>query len=155
MREKTYWRIISISPVLIPLVSFFGPMIWNNSFDVLSPAASTLQIFSLGTLFISGVPYIMFLIITQLIIWSKPPRWDRITSLIAPLLFLPAFLAGFQIYWSITAKGSWLDSPRALVAYSSLVLIVGYLFVGLTWGLRAILRGIGILNSDEINQTEE
>jgi hypothetical protein len=155
MREKTYWRIVSISPVLIPLVSLFGPGIWNNIFGAPSPPASTLQIFSLGSLFISGVPYTIFLVITQLIIWSKPPRWDRITSLIAPLLFLPTFLAGFQIYWSITAKGSWLDSPRALVAYSSLVLIIGYLFVGLAWGLRAILRGIGILNSDEINQTEE
>ena len=155
MRDKTYWRIVSISPVLIPLVSFFGPTMWNNIFDLPSPAASILQIFSIGTLFISGVPYIMFLIITQLIIWSKPPRWDRITSLIAPLLFLPTFLAGFQIYWSITAKGSWLDSPRALVAYSGLVLIIGYLFVGLAWGLMAILRGIGILKSDEMIQTEE
>ncbi len=155
MREKTYWRIVSISPVLIPLVFLFAPMIWNNIFNAPSPPASILQIFSLGSLFISGVPYIIFLAITQLIIWSKPLRWDRITSLIAPLLFLPTFLMGFQIYWSITANGSWLDSPRALIAYSGLVLIVGYLFVGLVWGLWGILRGIKFLKLDEIIQTGE
>lgn len=146
MREKTYWRVVSVSPVLIPLVLLFGPMVWNYLFDAPSPPASLFQIFSLGSLFISGVPYLIFLVIAQLIIWSKPVGWDRVASLIAPLIFLPIFLIGFQIYWIITANGSWLDSPRALGAYSSLVLVVGYLFVVAAWGLRSILRGVKILN---------
>ena len=114
MREKTYWRLVSLSPLVIPLVLFFGPELRNSLIDSPNTPASVGQIFSLGTLFIAGIPYILFLVIMQSFIWSKPKRWDRISSLLSPPLFLLVFLAGFQIYWSITAKGSWLDSPRAV-----------------------------------------
>ena len=154
MREKTYWRLVSSLPLVIPLVLYFGPDLWNSLNYSPNTPASIGQIFSLGTLFIAGIPYILFLVIIHSVIWSKPRRWDRISSLLSPPLFLLVFLVGFQIYWSITSKGSWLDSPRALVAYSGLVLVVGYLYVGFAWLLMVILRGIGILNSDDFKQIE-
>lgn len=155
MREKTYWRLVSLSPLVIPLVLFFGPELRNSLIDSPNTPASVGQIFSLGTLFIAGIPYILFLVIMQSFIWSKPKRWDRISSLLSPPLFLLVFLAGFQIYWSITAKGSWLDSPRAVVAYSILVLVVGYLYVGFAWLFLVILQRIRILKKEEFIQTEE
>jgi len=155
MREKTYWRLASLSPLMIPLVLFFGPGFRNRLADFPNTPASVGQIFSLGTLFIAGIPYILFLVIMQSFIWSKPKTWDRISSLLSPPVFLLVFLTGFQIYWSVTARGSWLDSPRALVAYSILVLVVGYLYVGSAWLIMLILRGIGIFNKSEFNHNEE
>ncbi len=149
MKEKNYWRLISLAPLILPLVLFVSPMLWTRLSGGTSPPASITQIFSLGTLFIAGIPYFVFLVITQLIIWSRPIRWDRIASLVSPPAFLLIFLAGFQIYWSISGVGGWLDSPRTLSAYSLLVLVVGYLFVGLGWFLLVILRIFGVIDREK------
>jgi hypothetical protein len=145
LKEKNYWRAVSLLPILVPLTALLWSSIRTVFTSSPNPPASIGQVFLLGSLYIGGVFYLLFLAITQFVIWKKPVQWDRRTSLIAPPVFLILFILGFQVYWIITASGSWLDSPRALMIYSVLVIIFGYLYVGLAWGLRGIVRGLGMI----------
>jgi hypothetical protein len=144
MREKYFWRAISLLPLLLPLVTIISSRIRNSFMGTPAPPASVGQVFLLGSFFIGGIFYVLFLVITQSIIWSKPVKWDRRATLIAPLIFLVIFVFGFQIYWIVTSSGSWFDSPRLLLSYSLIVLIIGYIYVGIAWGIWVIMRGLGM-----------
>jgi hypothetical protein len=149
MKEKHYWRAISLLPLLAPLTILISSEIHSSITASPGPPASIGQVFLLGSLFYGGIFYVIFLVITQAVIWSKPVKWDRKTSLIAPPIFLVVLSLGFQIYWMVTSSGSWLDNPRLLLTYSLLVLIIGYIYVGAAWSIWVILRAVGLLKLQE------
>ena len=151
MREKNYWRVILLLPLVLPLISLASSSIRTSITGTPGPQASFGQVFLLGSLFYGGIFYVVFITITQAILWKKPVRWDRKVSLIAPFIFLLVFIVGLQIYWIVTSSGTWTDSPRALLIYSVIVLITGYLYVGVAWAIRAIARRLGLIN-EGINQ---
>jgi hypothetical protein len=148
MKEKHFWRLVSLLPLLLPLFSLLLISIRKGILSSPGPPASIGQVFLLGSLYFGGIFYLVFIIITQIVIWSKPAIWDRRASLIAPFIFLLIFLLGLQIYWVVTSSGTWFDNPRILPIYSLIVIITGYFYVGIAWGSRAIMRTIGILKEE-------
>ena len=145
MREKYYWRMVSLLPLLVPMISLISIYTRKSFVDTPGPPASVGQVFLLGSLFYGGIFYVIFIVITQAFIWAKPTKWDRRVSLIAPLIFLLLFLLGLQIYWVVTSSGSWFDNPRIFLISSLLVLILGYIYVGIAWGIQVILRSLRML----------
>ena len=145
MREKHYWRAILLLPLVLPLISLASSSIRTSLTGTPGPPASFAQVLLLGTLFYGVIFYVVFISIVQAILWTKPVNWDRRVSLIAPFIFLLVFIVGLQIYWIVTSSGNWADSPRALLIYSVIVLITGYLYVGIAWGIWAIMRRLRLI----------
>lgn len=153
MDEKTYWRIAFLFPLLAPLV-FLGFVKLRSAAGVTGPPASFVELVLLGSLYYAGALYLLFILGLIALLWSRPVEWYRRASLLAPPAFLLFFVIGFQLYWIVTSVGTWLDAPRALVGFSSMVLIVGYLYVAIAWLLRWLMRTTGLLASADGFATE-
>ncbi len=145
MSEKVFWRIAFFFPLLAPVavLSYAALRSWLGA---ASSPGHLIQFILIGSLFFGGIQYLVFLVLLLIILWSKPVSWYRWASRLAPLLFLVVFLLGFQLYWLGTDAGSWVDSPRSLVGYSSLVLVLGYAYVAIAWLLRVALETLALID---------
>jgi hypothetical protein len=144
--EKIYWRIAFLLPLVAPLV-LLGIVETRKAAGVTGPPASVVEVFLLGSLFYGGAPYLVFVVGLLALLWSKPVAWYRRATWVAPPAFLVLFVVGLQVYWIATSAGSWLESPRALSGFSTMVLVVGYAYVAIAWLVRWFLGLAGLLQA--------
>ncbi len=128
-------------PLLILAISWGRAVLGKTS-----PSAGIVELLLVGSLLYAGIIYLGFFIVLQTVLCLKPSGVYRRMSWFAPPAFLLVFLVGFQIYWTITGSGSWLESPRVLITYTLVVLFIGYLYITLTWITRALYGKLGYLS---------
>ncbi len=135
MREVTYYRLAATLPVVIPFVAH---LFYRDDPTIgLIDRVTTL-------LYVSGIAWPAYIPFATALFWwldGKPPARYRRVSWLAPVLFLPPFLAYLLLvrWWTSSAE-PWVE---ALVFYSILVLLFGYGYVLLTHLGRRVMAGRG------------
>ncbi len=140
MREVYYLRACMALPMVVPVLAIASVRLGVDSGKLLS--------ILVWSLFVGGIPYAAFAIVSVIIMWNRPPiaywRW----AMLAPLAFSVIFSVALTLA-GVIERGTLppLDVIFGSGAYYSLVIVpVGYGYVGLTWLGYKLLSKFEIVN---------
>ena len=141
MKARLYFQLSFLLPIILPLLAWF-----TLGFD-LGNGISTVLILSLV---VGGFPYLLFLAGCFCWVPGKDLRSIQRFTFLAPLLFIPVFLAcGFFVMLLQMRLGEELRNMIDWVlGFSYLILIVGYFYVILVNAGYYLLRFAGFFEGE-------
>lgn len=135
MKEVTYYRLAATLPVVMPVIA--------HLFYRDDPTISLVDRVTIP-LYVSGIAWPAYIPFAAGLFWwlaGQPVARYRRVSWIAPILFLPPFLAYLLLVrWWTASMEPWAD---VLIFFSIVVLLFGYGYVLLTHAGRRVLAWRG------------
>ena len=141
MKARLYFQLSFLLPIILPL------LVWiMGGFDLGNGILAVLIL----SLVVGGIPYLFFLAGFFCWVTGKDLRSIQRFTFLAPLLFIPVFLAcGFVVMLPKMRLGEELrNMSNWVLGFSYVILFVGYFYVILVNAGYYLLRFAGLLKGE-------
>jgi len=140
MSEVRFFRFAAALPIAIPLVAY-GLLAFSSALP--AGVVSWLLVLA-ASLWIGGIPYALFALMTLWLLRERPPSTYRLIALLAPTMFAALFVVGQFIVWIYFGASGPIN--REFLIFPAWCLILGYAYLAVVFiGLR-ILRRFGAVD---------
>lgn len=140
MNSKRFFQYSLALPLIPPLLVL---PLWfvRDSINENSPLALVPIVIAYSGI-VGGIPY--FILAVGLLVWMRNKDLPSIKKalLAAPALMLPIFAACLAIYTIVFEKHpSFNEYFLGLIVFSIFIILFGFVYVGLVFGVEKVLRG--------------
>jgi len=142
MNEKTLYKLSLALPIVVPAICYLVKP--EDLFEASSQVAKILEAFVFSGL-IGGIPYLIF--VAAFLIWMRKRDLGQIRKVLflSPLILIPIFFLMCLIIMKIldaknSSHTSLGDYLRYIPPISGWILLFGYFYVLVTFGIARIVR---------------